>query len=465
MLSAVKRESVSRAVRCLLLSATVALLAPGDAVAQSTSVGVRTTPVDTVQGVVFDSLSGMPVGGAFVSADGGEVSATTDSAGRFLLLSASRIARIVVYHELLDRVGLGALRAERGDVSGRWAPRLATPSIESVWARFCSGRRPRNGLGGIVFGRTMAADGSTRLGGAQVELQWETTELRADTMPRYKTRVVRSDSAGDYVVCGVQEFGPAGVIAVAPTVRSAALLLPGDVVPIRRANLMLGTTDIASRTSVQGTVQDAEGQPVSDAMITIDGVESSARSGADGRFRVAGVPTGTRMLSVRKVGILPYLAPIDVLTRGVAAYTVMVERGVTIEGVRITARRSVSRDRREFEERARAGIGKVMDSTTIMQFPRLQSALRQYPALQVATANNGIDFTLLGRFGSGGVRCRAYIYVDGVVESSAYLAVLPPENIAAMELFNSDALAPVRFRPLGNSCAVLLVWTKNFLRG
>ena len=98
MLSAVKRELASEAVRCLLVAATVALLAPGDAVAQSTSVGVRTTPVDTVRGVVYDSLSGTPVEGAFVSADGGEVSATTDSVGRFLLLSATRIARIVVYH-------------------------------------------------------------------------------------------------------------------------------------------------------------------------------------------------------------------------------------------------------------------------------------------------------------------------------------------------------------------------------
>ena len=152
MLSAVKRELASRAGRCLLLAATLALfalLAPGVVVAQSTSVGVRTTPVDTVRGVVFDSLSGTPVEGAFVSADGGEVSATTDSAGRFLLLSATRISRLVVYHELLDRVGLGALRAERGEVAGRWAPRLSTPSMESVWARLCSGRRPRNGLGGI----------------------------------------------------------------------------------------------------------------------------------------------------------------------------------------------------------------------------------------------------------------------------------------------------------------------------
>lgn len=420
---------------------------------------------DTVRGTVFDSLSGTPLAGAFVTADGDAAATTTDSAGRFVLIADRRVQRLVAYHELLDRVGVGALRAERGDGPGAWSPRLTTPGMDVVWARFCSGRRPRSGDGGIVFGRTMASDGATRLAGAQVELQWERLEMRRDTIPKYDTRVVRSDSAGDYVVCGVQEFGPAGVIAVAPGLRSSALLLPGDVVPVRRADLLLGATADTARVLVEGIVQDTDGQPVPDATISIDGVLASVLSGADGRFRMANVPTGTRMLSARKVGLLPYLAPLDVLDRGVGNLVVAVERGVTIEGVRITARSTVSRDRREFEERVRTGLGQVMDSTMLAKFPRLQSALRQYPAVQVATANNGIEFTLLGRFGSGGVRCRAYIYVDGVLESSAYLALLPPENIAVTELFTSDAYAPARFRSLGDSCAVLLVWTKNFLRG
>ena len=420
---------------------------------------------DTIRGTVFDSLSGTPLAGAFVTADGSGATATTDSLGRFVLIAESRVQRVDAYHELLDRVGLGALRADRDEAAGRWTPRLSTPGMDGVWSSLCGGRRPRNGDGGIVFGRTSASDGKTRLAGAQVELQWETLEATRDTVPRYQTRVVRSDSIGRYVVCGVQEFGPAGVIAVARGLRSSALLLPGDIVPVRRADLLLGATADSARTLVDGVVQDSDGQPVSEATIAIDGVETSVRSGADGRFRMTNVPTGTRMLSARKVGLLPFLAPIDVVDGGVRNHIVAVERGVTIEGVRITARSAISRDRREFDERKRTGIGRVMDSTTIMMFPRLQSALRQYPSVLVATANNGIDFTLLGRVVSGGARCHAYIYVDGVIESSEYLTILPPENIAATELYTSAEFAPARFRGLGGSCAVLLVWTKNFLRG
>ncbi|WP_309673489.1 carboxypeptidase-like regulatory domain-containing protein [Gemmatimonas sp.] len=453
-----KRRRLSAAVATWLVTSTTAA-------AQPVSVRVIPSVPDTVRGVVFDSLSGMPLEGAFVVGDGGEVSARTDSTGRFVLSAAAPVRRVVAYHELLDRIGVGALSAERPDGTEPWRPSLTTPGMNVVWSRFCTGRRPRNGVGGIVFGRAITADGATRLAGAQIELQWESTRLRADTIPRYESQVVRTDSVGEYVFCGVQEFGPAGVIASTATLRSAALLLPGDVVPIRRANVMLGAIADSVRTTVQGRVRDDNGQSISDAQVTVDGVAEPVRSAADGRFSMSGVPMGTRMMSVRKIGFLPYLSSIDVPEVGVPDYVAVVERGVSIEGVRVTARRSVSRDRREFEERKRLGMGTVMESTEIMKYPRTQSALRQFPALQIATANNGVDFTILGRVRSGGVRCQASLYVDGVTESSAYLAMLPPENIAAMELFPSGEFAPVRFRPVYASCAVLLVWTKNSLRG
>ena len=433
--------------------------------AARTAPPVRASAADTVRGVVFDSLSGMPLEGAFVIADGGEISARSDSLGRFVLSSPTEVRRIVAYHELLDRTGIGALTAERGEMGTPWTPMLATPGMDVVWSRFCTGRRPRDGNGGIVFGRAITADGATRLAAAQIELQWETTELRADTTPRYASRAVRTDSLGEFVFCGVQEFGPAGLLGSTATLRSAPLLLPGDVLPIRRANIMLGSTADSARTTLQGRVRDGAGEAVADALVTIDGVAAPVRSAADGRFAMNGVPTGTRMMTVRKIGFLPYLTSIDVPDAGVADYVAVVERGVTIAGVRVTSRRAVSRNRRDFEERKRSGFGRVLDSTEVMKYPRLQSALRQFPTLQIATANNGVDFTILGRIGPSGVRCQASVYVDGVEESSGFLAVLPPENIAAMELFSSGNLAPARFRRIDGSCAVLLVWTKNSLRG
>jgi hypothetical protein len=69
----------------------------------------------------------------------------------------------------------------------------------------------------------------------------------------------------------------------------------------------------------------------------------------------------------------------------------------------------------------------------------------------------------LGRITKALARCRVYIWVDGILEDEDFLRRLPLENIAAVELFNSDAFAPARFRTFGDTCNTLLVWTKAFL--
>jgi hypothetical protein len=168
---------------------------------------------------------------------------------------------------------------------------------------------------------------------------------------------------------------------------------------------------------------------------------------------------------VRKVGYLPTLRTVDVLDRGVRDLPLTLERGVTLDGVKVTARATISRDRQEFEERRRAGVSQVMDSTRLAQFPLLQSALRMYPSLVVQSGRSGVEFALLGRITKALVRCRVYVWVDGMLEDEDYLRRLPLENIAAMELFNTDALAPARFRTFGDTCNTLLVWTKGYLRG
>ena len=421
---------------------------------------------DTVRGVVYDSLAAMPLAGAFVTAEGGAASAVTDSLGRFVLMSSARVNRVVVYHEALDRLGLGALSADRGDRAS-WSPLVTTPSIETVWQRLCTGRRRNDGVGGIVIGSTRFADDSTRVGGARVVVEWESIRLmaanpKADSM-RYESVVVRSDSTGEFVACGVQEFGQAGVAATAAEFRSGSVLLGGDIRPLRRVDLVLASA--SARALLSGTVTDENGLAVAGATVQVDGMDDNAVTGADGRFSFGSVPVGTRMLSVRKVGFLPTVQPLDMLARGVRDLSLTLERGVTLEGVKVTARTTVSRDRQEFDERRRASFAQIMDSTRVEQYPLLQSALRSFPSLVVETGRTGTEFVLLGRLTKPGVRCRVHIWVDGAREDEQYLRVLPLENIAAVELFNSDAFAPARFRSFGDTCNTLLVWTKGYLRG
>jgi hypothetical protein len=77
---------------------------------------------DTARGVVFDSLASEPLVGALVVAMPSGATTVTDSAGRFELLSDTMATSFTVYHEVLDRVGLGALVADRPPIGDGRSP-------------------------------------------------------------------------------------------------------------------------------------------------------------------------------------------------------------------------------------------------------------------------------------------------------------------------------------------------------
>lgn len=423
---------------------------------------MRGTPVasDTVRGVVYDSLLMAPLADVFVTAHPGGESVTTDSIGRFLLVSEQPIRQVLAVHADLDRIGLGELTATLPPAAVEGSARrvtLATPSIRTVWQRLCGGPQPDKGQGGILFGSTRQTDGRTLQGGATIEVQWESIRQRTDTMPHYESRMARSDSLGQFVVCGVQEFGQAGVMASAGALRSGNVLLMAEERAVRRVDLMLAPPR-APGVRVQGIVHDGAGAPVRDATVSIDGLEVEARTDTAGRFSMMDVPGGSRMLAARKVGMLPVLQTIDVWP-GMAALAVVLERGITLEGVSVTARRTVNRALADLLDRQRVGWAKYLDSSKVRDLPRMVSALRMFPTLRVEFDSTKIGYHLLGRLG-----CTVRQYVDGVEVHDDDLETVPLDIIATIEMYPSDQLAPIQYRSFERPCALVLVWTKLYLR-
>lgn len=432
------------------------------------SVGAQIAPVsqrpDTIRGLAYDSLAFRPMAGALITAEPGGESAASDSLGRFTIYSAQRVMRLVAFHERADRLGLGELVATRPAGDGPWErPIVATPGMNTAWAQLCVGqRRPANGMGGVLFGSTTAADGTTRIAGVGLVLQWQAVKSLLDPTPKIETMTVRSDSLGTYIFCGVQEFGPAALVASSSQFRTDNILVDADAASLRRVDLILGATEgPTSSATVQGRVVDENGASVPAATVTFGGFTTEIMSGPNGRFTIANVPTGSRMVSARKIGYVTVAKQLDVLEKGVTGLEVLAEKGTLVEQVVIRSTRLKSRDATELDERKASGLGRFVDSTHFAKYDRTRQALDLLPGIRTQVGRVPGDFVIRGRSD-----CMASLWVNGVREPNTpdnMIARLPKDEIAAVEIFNNEMQAPARFQTAGNQCAVVVLWTKQHI--
>src|SRR5256886_890823 len=97
---------------------------------------------------------------------------------------------------------------------------------------------------------------------------------------------VRVEAALDTLLLGT---------GVASTLDRTGQILLVTEQPARRAARQTG--------SISGTVRDSSsGAPVSDAVVTVVGTAFAAKTGADGRFTITGVPAGSYRIRVRLLG-------------------------------------------------------------------------------------------------------------------------------------------------------------------
>ncbi|WP_230981171.1 carboxypeptidase-like regulatory domain-containing protein [Gemmatimonas groenlandica] len=419
---------------------------------------------DTIRGLAYDSLAFRPMAGALITAEPGGESAASDSLGRFTIYSRMRVMRLVAFHERADRLGLGELTATRPAADGPWdRPIIATPGMNTAWARLCVGqRRPANGMGGILFGSTTAADGTTRVAGVGLVLQWQAVKSLLDSTPKFESMTVRSDSLGNYLFCGVQEFGPAALVASSSQYRTDNVLVDADAASLRRVDLILGATGGPTATAtVQGRVVDEKGASVPAATVTFGGFATEILSGPNGRFTINNVPTGSRMVSARKIGYVTVAKQLDVLDKGVTSLEVLLEKGTLVEQVNVRSTRIKSRDATELDERKSSGLGRFVDSTHFAKYDRTRQALDLLPGIRTQVGRSPGDFIIRGRGD-----CLASLWVNAVREPNTpdnMIARLPKDEIAALEIFNNEMQAPARFQTAGNQCAVVVLWTKQHI--
>src|SRR5579862_2440854 len=250
-----------------------AVVCLGALVGQASAASHRSTEqkvlsADTIRGVVFDSLQHQPLSGATVLAQPGGESALTDDQGRFTLRTAGRVGRVAVFHELLDRTGIGSLVVPVDSSSRNRGPVLvATPSLPTLWTRLCPGSTRLQGRDGILFGTAFAADGSTRVAGIRVRASWDSDSVSQAGGGAREVNT-RTDSTGSFYACGVPSLTNVYVIGYSVEFSSGIVGLPGDSLPLRRQDVVVGAPGQTG--TLSGIITGQLRKPLAGASIELD---------------------------------------------------------------------------------------------------------------------------------------------------------------------------------------------------
>ncbi|MDB4878703.1 MAG: TonB-dependent receptor plug [Gemmatimonadetes bacterium] len=438
-----------------------------------------------IRGVVFDSIARRPLAGASVmvvqlSATPQEVRvAITDPEGRFRLdgLPAGRFG-IGFTTELLDSLELTLPQREIVlPEDGLVRVELATPSRERLFAAVCPGVAPGPGRG-VLFGTVRNADTDEPLPLAELALRWsdlvlDRAAVRATNVTREAS--VRTDSLGVYRICGI----PTGTYLILQVQRAgragtAVRTLVGEGAGIAKQNLSFSSasaraftsgegavdreeTPLGGTAALDGTVRDRAGRGVADALVRVAGTLSSARTDTTGRFALSGLPAGTQLLEVRRIGYLLGQHPVELRSDRLVTQDLALLKVETLDSILVLAQRVRYR---EFEGRAglRAGVGTFYRARDLEKLGPTETAdiLRRVTGFSVV--GSGLGARLRSTRGAVSLLrdCEPNVVIDNMQHQEINLVL--PADIAGLEIYRGPAGAPPEYDA---TCGVVVIWTKR----
>ena len=137
--------------------------------------------------------------------------------------------------------------------------------------------------------------------------------------------------------------------------RSPRLLFRSPALALVLLLLLSVRLDAQSSGTLRGQVLNAEGAPLADVQLFVEGTVASALSGPDGRFVLTGVPAGERTLVLERLGYGTVRRTVGLTSGSNAPITITLETSaISIPGVIVTA----TRDARPLDEVA-AAVGVI----------------------------------------------------------------------------------------------------------
>jgi hypothetical protein len=217
-----------------------------------------------------------------------------------------------------------------------------------------------------------------------------------------------------------------------------------------------------------GRVVGPDRAPIQQARVAVDGEEMAAVSGADGRFALGRLRSGTRIISVRALGYQPVERVVTISSFEPRTLDIVLDKFVAVlKTVRVAAIRDAGLERIGFTERQRhqpAGRFFTPEVIEIRNPQKLVHLLETALELRRGRTWDGKEYIHAAR------GCLRY-FIDGIrltpaVEDdvlSSPDSFINAAELGAVEVYDRSN-APGEFASFdgetGAPCAVVVIWTK-----
>jgi len=447
-------------------------------------------------GTVYDSVHNTPLVGATVFVLGTSRIGSTNERGLFNVDSIPvGMHRVHVAHELLDSLGITMVTDSFEVTMGeRKVLEMGIPASETLVGLSCSAATRRLGPSAII-GRLMDADTDQPVPGARVSFAWSELSLAAGLKRVPKVLGATANADGVFRICGVPGEVEGTLQAEKSGITTAEIKVTFIGQPLVIQGLRIGNANTVAKAQIdsaqgvttgrsvgdqrfsamnyqkgqavlRGKVVNANGNPMANTRVEVEGTTSRALTNATGEFTLTELPSGTQSVVARQMGFAPVSQAVDLSARQPTTTIITMSRAVQVlDPVVVTAEGDAGLDNIGFTSRKRAMSGTFMDAEDIMaRGPNLLTdVFRTVPSLKVVPVSP-YEYTVESSRGNMlGGNCVKY-WLDGGPYDSVFPGdidrMIPPRDIAAIEVYNGSTV-PIQFTNANSgNCAVIVIWSK-----
>jgi hypothetical protein len=228
----------------------------------------------------------------------------------------------------------------------------------------------------------------------------------------------------------------------------------------------VGASAAVTPARLTGRVADAVGAAIVKAEIIVTNTSFRAETGNDGRFELAGLPSGPVEVIVRRLGFSPAKIPLDLGAGELRDIRVLLSPvAMMIDSVSVTAEPPpVEKAFGGFEMRKSRGFGTFITREQIeKKNPRVTTDLFRSVSGVKLLRESGTPTVVSTRLGTLAY-CPVRYFIDGAsypLYGQSIDIMIQVADIGAIEVYPGGATVPPQFGGRESACGVIAIWTRQ----